>query len=211
MVLTYSPRTSSLETERVYTPDLRRLHFYDRGVGIPLREEGVWQVYRGVVQLSELLVNGDEILLGWLQASGFLGLGLTPLQLETYHAKALSDVCLHWYSHTEIQEHPKLTDLVLQQTLQRLRQTERLLAIAGLKRVDERLMALLSLLAQEMGEPTAEGIRLSVRLTHQALANAIGTTRVTVTRLIGDLQTQQIIHFDDDRHLIIYHNLHPSL
>ncbi|MFM7580870.1 MAG: Crp/Fnr family transcriptional regulator, partial [Microcystaceae cyanobacterium] len=122
--------------------------------------------------------------------------------LETYQAKALSDVYLRWYSLQEIQEHPKLADLVLQQTLQRLRQTERLLAIAGLKRVDERLMALLRLLAQEMGEPTAEGIRLSVRLTHQALANAISTTRVTITRLIGDLQTQQVIHFDGDRHLI---------
>ena len=203
MVLTYSPLTISLETEKIYAPELRRLHFYDRGASIPLKEEGVWQVYRGVVQLSELSVNGDEILLGWLQSSGFVGLALTPLQLETYQAKALSDVYLRWYSLKEIQEHPKLTDLVLQQTLQRLRQTERLLAIAGLKRVEERLMALLKLLAQEMGEPTVEGIRLSVRLTHQALANAISTTRVTVTRLIGDLQAQQIIHFDDDRHLII--------
>jgi CRP-like cAMP-binding protein len=204
MVLTYPPPTISLETEKVYTPDLRRLHFFDRGVGIPLKEEGVWQVYRGVVQLSESLVNGDEILLGWLQVSGFLGLGLTPLQMETYQAKALSDVYLRWYSLKEIQEHPKLTDLVLQQTLQRLRQTERLLAIAGLKRVDERLIALFRLLAQEMGEPMAEGIRLSVRLTHQALANAIGTTRVTVTRLIGDLQAQQVIHFDGDRHLVLH-------
>ena len=204
MVLTYPSLTISLDTEKAYTSELRRLHFYDKGGQIPLREEGVWQVYRGFVQLSELLVSGDEILLGWLQSSGFLGLGLTSLQLETYQAKALSDVYLRWYSLQEIQEHPKLADLVLQQTLQRLQQTERLLAIAGLKRVDERLMALLRLLAQEMGEPTAEGIRLPVRLTHQTLANTISTTRVTVTRLIGDLQAQQVIHFDGDRHLVLH-------
>jgi CRP-like cAMP-binding protein len=46
-----------------------------------------------------------------------------------------------------------------------------------------------------------------VRLTHQMLANAIGTTRVTITRLLGDLQSQGRISFDSDRHLVIHANL----
>jgi CRP-like cAMP-binding protein len=54
-----------------------------------------------------------------------------------------------------------------------------------------------------MGQSTPEGTRLKVRLTHQMLANAIGTTRVTITRLLGDFQAQGQIRFDDDRHLII--------
>ena len=62
---------------------------------------------------------------------------------------------------------------------------------------------LLKLLAQEMGQSTSEGVRLNVRLTHQMLANAIGTTRVTITRLLGDFQAQGQVRFDSDRHLII--------
>jgi len=38
------------------------------------------------------------------------------------------------------------------------------------------------------------------------LANAIGTTRVTITRLLGDFQAQGQICFDCDRHLIICFN-----
>jgi CRP-like cAMP-binding protein len=87
-----------------------------------------------------------------------------------------------------------------------MRQTEALLAIAGLKRVEDKLHHLLQLLKQEMGEPVAEGTRLGIRLTHQNLANAIGTTRVTVTRLLGEFQRQGLISFDSDRHLIINHS-----
>jgi CRP-like cAMP-binding protein len=35
------------------------------------------------------------------------------------------------------------------------------------------------------------------------LANAIGTTRVTVTRLLGEFQTQGKVSLDGDRHLVI--------
>ncbi|MGL5035474.1 MAG: Crp/Fnr family transcriptional regulator [Microcystaceae cyanobacterium] len=204
MVQSYSLAPSRTEFEPLETTDIRRLHFYERGMSIPLAADGFWQVYRGVVQISEILANGDEVLLGWSHPSTFFGLELTLIQLETYQAKSLSDVYLRWYSIAEVHHNPKLMLLVFNQTLKRLRQTEALLAIAGLKRVDERLEGLLKLLAQEMGEPIADGIRLSVRLTHQMLANTISTTRVTVTRLLGDLQTEGRISFDCDRHLVIH-------
>lgn len=203
-MLTYSPSDSLIAQDGL---ENRRLHFYDRGDPIPLAAEGVWQVYRGIVQMSQLSVNGDEILLGWSHPSTFFGLGLTLTQLETYQVRALSDVYLRWYPVTEIENTPQLSQLVLSQMVHRLRQTETLLAIAGLKRVDERLAELLKLLSQEMGQPVAAGIRVSVRLTHQMLANAIGTTRVTITRLLGDLQLQGRISFDGDRHLIIHSTL----
>ncbi len=59
---------------------------------------------------------------------------------------------------------------------------------------------------QEMGQPVAEGTRLGMRLTHQNLANAIGTTRVTVTRLLSKLKSEDAIAFDRDRHIIIKHD-----
>jgi CRP-like cAMP-binding protein len=70
--------------------------------------------------------------------------------------------------------------------------------------VEERLQQLLQLLKREMGEPIAQGSRLKIRLTHQNLANAIGTTRVTVTRLLGEFQRQGAVSSDCDRHLIIH-------
>ncbi|NJK48133.1 Crp/Fnr family transcriptional regulator [Candidatus Gracilibacteria bacterium] len=180
----------------------RRLHFYDRGEEIPLAEQGVWQVYRGVVQLSQLSLNGEEVLLGWAQPSTFFGLWLT--HIESYQAKALSEVYLRWYPLSEIESSANLSHSVLTQVVRRMRQTEALLAIAGLRRVEERLQELLNLLKKELGQPVAQGTRLVVRLTHQNLANAIGTTRVTVTRLLGNFQRQGAIRLDRDRHLIIH-------
>jgi hypothetical protein len=47
MLLTYNPAPTPSQDK--YTEG-RRLHFYDRGEEIPLAEEGVWQVYRGIAQ-----------------------------------------------------------------------------------------------------------------------------------------------------------------
>ena len=93
--------------------------------------------------------------------------------------------------------------MAFSQLARRMRQTEALLAISGLKRVEDRLQQLLYLLQQELGESTKEGTRIKVRLTHQNLANAIATTRVTVTRLLGEFQRQGWLGFDSDRHIII--------
>lgn len=199
MLLTYPTNDNNL-TVKIQSSE-RRVHFYERGEEIPLITQGIWQVNRGVVQLAKYNLSGEETLLGWAQTENFLGLWFTTL--EAYQAKALSDVYLQWYSLTEIESCPEISQLVLTQTVTRIRQTEELLAISGLKRVEEKLIALLKLLSKEMGE-TQEGlIRIKVRLTHQNIANAIATTRVTVTRLLGDWQKQDLISFDANRHLLI--------
>jgi CRP-like cAMP-binding protein len=200
MLLTYNNSDSLWRDDKV---ESRRLHFYDRGEQIPLAQEGIWQVYRGVAQLSQLSENGEEILVGWAQPEAFFGMWLTSL--DSYGAKALSEVYLRWFSLTEIESNPSLSGVLLNQSIRRIKQTEALLAISGLKRVEERLQQLLQLLKLELGQSIAEGSRVSVRLTHQNLANAIGTTRVTITRLLGEFQRQGSISFDQDRHLIIHY------
>lgn len=198
MLLTY--KANQEELRQAYEEG-RRLHFYDKGEDIPLVAQGVWQVYRGVVQLSKIQTSGEESLLGWAKPSTFFGTWLT--RIDAYQAKALSDVYLRWYALAEIETSPHLAQALLNGVVRRARQTEALLSIAGLRRVEERLHELLLLLKEEMGEPVAEGTRLAIRFTHQNLANAIGTTRVTVTRLLGDFQRRGIVRLGSDRHLII--------
>jgi CRP-like cAMP-binding protein len=180
----------------------RRLHFYERGEEIPLIDEGIWEVYRGIVQLSQLSSRGDEVCLGWVQPSHFFGLWFT--QIDSYQAKALSELYLRWYSLSEIEKSPHLAPFILTQVVQQMRQRQALLGIVGLRRVEDRLRELLQLLKQEIGQLVEEGTRLPVRLTHQNLANAIGTTRVTVTKLLGEFQRQGWLSLDGERHIIIH-------
>ncbi|HEY9667906.1 MAG TPA: Crp/Fnr family transcriptional regulator [Coleofasciculaceae cyanobacterium] len=190
-----------LETDQNDVREGRRLHFYAKGELIPLVSQGVWQVCQGLVQLSTLCRNGEEVWLGWAEPSTFFGQWFSLLQ--SYQATALSDVHLIWFSLAEINASPRLAQIVLPQMVRRMRQTEALLAISGQRRVEDRLQHLLLLMKREIGQPVPEGTRLGVRVTHQNLANAIGTTRVTVTRLLSKLKSEGAITFDRDRHIIL--------
>ena len=197
------PPTSKAVLERNHhTTDLNRnLHLYPKGEEIPIVSQGIWQVCQGLVQLSTLYPTGEEGILGWVGPSMCFGLWLTSLQ--TYRATATSDAYLLWYSMVEVEASPQLCHALLPQMGRRLRQMEAILAIAGQRRVEDRLNQLLLLLKQEFGQPVTGGIRLNIRLTHQDIANVICTTRVTVTRMLGKLQQNGCISRDSDRHLVI--------
>jgi CRP-like cAMP-binding protein len=197
-----SSTAKTILEKNLHTTDLdHNLHFYAKGSEIPLVSQGIWQVCQGLVQLSTLYTTGEEGLLGWAGPSMCFGLWLTCLQ--TYQATAIADTYLIRYSILEVEASPQLCHALLPQMGRRLRQMEAILAIAGQRRVEDRLYQLLLLLKQEFGQPVAGGSRLSIRITHQDIANAICTTRVTVTRMLGKLQQNGSISRDNDRHLIL--------
>ena len=117
-----------LELDQQEPKDGRRLHFFAKGEEIPLVSQGIWQVGRGIVQLSTLCQNGEEVWLGWAEPSTFFGQWFSHLKI--YQATALSDVHLTWFSLAEINASPRLTQIILPQAVRRMRQTEALLAIA---------------------------------------------------------------------------------
>jgi CRP/FNR family transcriptional regulator len=57
----------------------------------------------------------------------------------------------------------------------------------------EKLAKLLLDWCDRNGEETPKGIRLKVLLTHEEIAQMIGTTRETVTRLLSDFKRRKII------------------
>lgn len=179
----------------------RNLYSYRSGQPIPMGSQDIWIVCRGVVQLSTLYPSGDEALLGLAGPSMPFGMPLTLI--HPYQAAALSDVDVMSFSMTEIEQSPTMAREIFYHLGRRLRQTEAMLAMVGCRRVEDRLRQLLLLLQMEVGQPVPEGVRLSVRLTHQHLASAIGTTRVTVTRLLGQLREEGRLQIDDSRHIIL--------
>ncbi len=204
MLQSYASREITQPDLRQFLEELyqgRDLSSFQAGQSIPMSPQAVWVVCRGVVQLSTLYQSGDEALLGLAGPSMPFGLPLTLIY--PYQATALSDVDLMGLTSAEIDQSPTLAQEVGRHTVRRLRQTEAMLAMAGYRRVEDRLRQLLLLLQMEVGQPVAEGTRISVRLTHQHLASAIGTTRVTVTRLLGQLRGEGRLIVDANRHIIL--------
>ncbi|WP_339381593.1 PAS domain S-box protein [Brasilonema bromeliae] len=179
----------------------RLWHKCSKGDFIPLKPGIIWYVCQGSVKLSTLCETGEELIVGLAGIGMVFGSNLTVLQ--AYQATAQSDVELVSIDYAEIAASPTLSHTLLPKINQRLRQTESFLLIASRRRVQDRFHQLLLLLKQEMGQSVPQGTRLSIRLTHEELASACCTTRVTITRLIGKLQQERKIGFDSRHHIIL--------
>ncbi len=190
-----------IETNGFNDSQERPKHIYLKGEIIPLKPKTIWQVCKGIVKLSTMSEKGEEVLVGLAGPGMPFGSDLTALQ--TYQAIALSEAQLVCFSVTDIAASPVLAQILLPKINQRLQQTESLLAISGQRHVKDRFYRLLQMLKQEVGQPVTQGSRLGVRFTHQDLADACSTTRVTITRLLGKLQEQGRIVMDSKNHIIL--------
>lgn len=69
----------------------------------------------------------------------------------------------------------------------------------------ERLIYLLLELAERYGVRHPQGTALQVKLSHQEMANLIGSTRETVTMVLGDLQLEKLVSVE--RRQVILRNI----
>jgi CRP/FNR family transcriptional regulator, cyclic AMP receptor protein len=81
-----------------------------------------------------------------------------------------------------------------QQLSEKYHSAQREIRTLGLSQTtSEKLGRLLLDWCDDSGEPTTKGVRLKVLLTHEEVAQMIGTTRETVTRLFSDFKRKSII------------------
>jgi len=178
----------------------RALLPYATGQTIALQSDEVLIVCRGIVQLFTIQPDGGETLLGLAGPSMPLGLPLTVV--HPYWATALTDVDVLALPMVEVEASPVLMAGIYRHLTLRLQQTEAWLALAGKRLVTDRLQQFLVMLAQDFGQVEPQGVRIPLRLTHYQLATAIGTTRVTITRLLKDLRDQGWLRLDQ-RYLVL--------
>lgn len=192
-------------------PDITRMlqglpkYEFSQGDLIPLETQAFWYINQGLVKLTTLTEQSQEVLIGVLGPGMPFGAYLTSLQL--YEAVALTDVQLTSISVNAIAHSCPLAQFMFVKTRQRLQQTETWLAISGERQIEDRLCRLLNLLKDQAGEPTDRGIRLSIRLTQEDLANACCTTRVTISRVLSQLQQSGKIALDAKKYIIILKDL----
>ncbi len=180
------------------------LELYCKGDEISLSNAGFYQVYRGVVQLYRVSEDQQETVVGWVTANHAFGNSLNDSG-RNHKAIALSDVYLRYYEPAQVKRNPRLARLLVSELAYRLLKSEQMVVIHQVRRVEDRLKALLQMLKGDLGISLNydQSVRLTARFTHQNLADAICTTRVTITRILGEWHRNDLIEFDCDRHLII--------
>lgn len=161
---------------------------------IPLNNGILWRIEIGVVRTLTLAEDGTIISLGFWGAGEAIGqalAGIQPYQIECLtNVKAIAlklDEC--WDLHRVMLSH-----IYQMQELLRVRHGQ----------VQQRCLQFLDWLATKFGFRVEQGRLIPFRLTHQDVAEVLGTTRVTVTRLFQKLQQQRII--SQSKHQILLHN-----
>lgn len=161
---------------------------------IPHNRDVLWQIISGTVRTMTWNEAGDQIILGIWGSHDVLGMSV----LDPYKIQCLTDVFV------TVLPRPKWY-LVSINILTQHCQSEQLLNILHYRTIESRLWHFLLWLSEKFGKPCRSGVQIDVRLTHQDIADTIGSTRVSVTKLINQFRNTGLISYE--RHYITLHNL----
>lgn len=151
---------------------------------LPSKHDYLWRIETGIVRAVTWLDDGTTVVLGIWGAGSIVGKALS--NLDPYQLECVSRVNA---IPVPIASLPNLPDVLFCY----IHQAEALMQIRSHKRVDVMLINLLNWLAERFGQDVEQGKMIDLRLTHLDLAETIGSTRVTVTRTINQLEQHGII------------------
>ncbi len=165
--------------------------------------ERVYLIKRGAVRLSRVYETGEEITVALLRENSLFGV----LSLLTghrsdrfYHAIAFTRVELVSAPaisvRNAIEQDASVGLLLLQGLSSRVLQTETMIETLTHRDMSSRLSSFLLVLCRDFGVPGEKGVTIDLRLSHQAIAEAIGSTRVTITILLGELKSSSLLAID---------------
>jgi CRP-like cAMP-binding protein len=161
-------------------------------------EEGLagdymYVIREGRVKVTKLSGDGREKILEMLEAGSFFGeMSLLDSAPRSASVKALTDVRILALARNDflnvLRRSSGLALAVIQELTKRLRQQDEQASSLSFQRVKDRTMGLLVRLARE--ESTVPDRLVTPSLTHQQIADMIGTSRETVTRAVKGLKDE---------------------
>ncbi len=173
-------------------------------------EEGLpgdymYVIREGRVKVTKLSDEGREKILNFLDEGGFFGeMALLDRAPRIASVKTLKPVRLLALSRTDflnaLRTSPDLAMAVIQELVRRLREVDEQASSLSFQRVKERTKGLLRRLAQESADDPER--RTTAALTHQQIADMIGTSRETVTRVVKELKQDGWLNQDGKRYVV---------
>lgn len=134
---------------------------------------------------GDLLVQGSDPSPTWLSEVEFRAAG--PLRLALFGNELLA-ATYRW---------PRLIQALYASIGNQIQRLGAQLVICQLPRVDERVLAMMWLLAESWGQVTPGGVRLPLTLTHETVGALVGARRPTVTLALRKLTREEAILHQD--------------
>jgi CRP/FNR family transcriptional regulator, cyclic AMP receptor protein len=178
-----------------------KIRKFSRGAVVYLPQDAASHVFllaEGRIKLCHCTPDGKEAILAFIDPGELFGeLALTTSDRREERAEAVeaSTVVLLDTGRLEstMSEDAGLTLGITRLIGLRRQRVERRLKSLLFRSNRERMTDLLQELAERYGRTIPSGIEITLRLTHQELANVIGATRETVTLVLGELQLEGLI------------------
>jgi CRP/FNR family transcriptional regulator, cyclic AMP receptor protein len=158
---------------------------------------GVYVICSGRVKLTATSREGKTLIVRLAHAGDILGLHATvsgaPYELA---AETLQPCQVEFIKRDDfikfLETHADACLKAAQHLSHNVESAYEMIRSLGLSHsVTERMARLLLVWADE-GENTKDGIRLNISLTHEEIAQLIGTSRETVTRVLGELRVKKL-------------------
>lgn len=166
-------------------------------------------VQYGKVKLYEATNDGRQQIVRILEQGDFFGeLSLFNDNPVKLNAESLEDTRLCMLPKEEfkdlIKENPEMTLSIMETMSKRLAYAERLIGDLALKNIEERIVSWLLVIAEKDGIDTSQGIKISLDISRQELANLLGTTQETLSRKLTILRSEGIISSKGQKIIIIH-------
>lgn len=159
---------------------------FQRSDRLPLGPEFLWRIESGFVRTLTWNDQGEVATVGIWGPDDMVGKPFS--RLHPYQIECLTVVQAVRTSIQDAAVYPAL--------LSHVQHSETLLSLMHGKQICDRLIQLLAWLGQRFGTQTEQGWVVELKLTHQVISELLGTTRVTVTRLLNLLEEQgRLIRF----------------
>ena len=159
---------------------------------------GVYALCEGEVKLSISSPEGKIMIMRIARAGELLGLMATmagqPYEVtaETIHPCQVAFVRREDFVRF-VANHPEASQNVVRQMSSQYRGACEQLRTVGLSASAQEKLARLLLTWTEGMQQTKEGTRIKLPLTHEEIAEFIGTTRETVTRTLSDFKVRHLV------------------
>ncbi len=162
----------------------------------------------GQVKLTKMIKNGDEQILNIFSNNDIIA-EIVAFDKGNYPASAITmtDTQVIVFDQSELEnlilKHPTIGVKLLREMSGRLRRAQQNVRDLALKDSSARVAGLLIFLAEKYGKKKKDKVVLDISLTQQELASMIGSSRETVSRVLGKFESEDLIKTSRKK-IIIY-------
>lgn len=165
----------------------------------------------GLVELSKVFTNQEKVCMSILQRAYILQVYITQTERPNYYyrASALSrslivSIQLKDITNKAYQQNNLLKQLITSYFFS-VKGYKNMIKVLSHRQTKNRIIQLILVLCEEIGQINSKCITIPLHLSHTTLSTITGSHRITITRIMKQLQNKKLISYN--RKVLVIHDI----